>query len=312
MNKKNKVCLVLPFWGIWPPYFSLFFQSLRGKCLDVLFVSDLDVPNSLDVPNFHVKKMSFDGMKHLAEEKLQTPIKLTVIRKLCDLKPFYGKIFEEDLRNYAYWAFGDCDLIYGSLFNQVLQELMSRNYDFCSFREKWVSGGFSLIRNTERMRNLYLELDGWREALATPKHLALDEVRSWWNYKALELNRYSVEDIRRTEGDCWTALIWRTPDLSVFKSNVICEDALTYRVIEKKADGSLFCDSKEIPIFHYIMVKPKRTFRFNCSNLGEHYFINDCGFYAQYHMKHKLERIVKKSIAFVLDYYDRIKSHIFR
>ena len=81
LQERNKIALVMPYYGKLPIYFNYYLRSLRGKNLDVLFFSDLEVKEH--PANFKQVKMTFDGFKALAKEKLGTDVRFDSPRRLC-------------------------------------------------------------------------------------------------------------------------------------------------------------------------------------------------------------------------------------
>jgi len=113
-----KLALVLPYYGTLPNYFNFYLKSLEPMNFDVLFFSDLVIA---DCPlNFKATRLSIEELASLAAQKLGTEACLRNGRRLCDFKPMYGHIFEDYLKEYDYWAFGDCDLVYGRALNRYL------------------------------------------------------------------------------------------------------------------------------------------------------------------------------------------------
>ena len=113
----NKIVLILPWYGSLPGYFGAWLRTVRGMVFDVMFVSDVAVDtitsNKNDIPcNFHMIHMSKIDFCRLASSKLGVSVNIDMPRKLCDLKPMYGKIFEEYISSYDWWAFGDLDLAF--------------------------------------------------------------------------------------------------------------------------------------------------------------------------------------------------------
>lgn len=95
---------------------------------------------------------------------------------MCDLKPFYGLIFEDYFQDYEYWGFGDCDLVYGQKMNAVLQEIADGCYDIASLKRGRISGGLTFVRNTPELRRLAFGIDDWQVVLADERNFLLDEI----------------------------------------------------------------------------------------------------------------------------------------
>ena len=101
MMKLNNAALVIPMFGGNWPYLDLWLSTIKKQPMDVLFFSDCD----LDAPdNVTVIKSSLDDVFDRAEEALGVKITKRYPYKLCDLKSFYGLIFESELQEYKYWG----------------------------------------------------------------------------------------------------------------------------------------------------------------------------------------------------------------
>lgn len=73
--------------------------------------------------------------------------------KLCDYRPCYGHLFEERTQGYDYWGYCDIDAIWGDM-DAWLGRVMQEGYDRIGRY-----GHFTLYRNTETLRRLYLHGD---------------------------------------------------------------------------------------------------------------------------------------------------------
>jgi hypothetical protein len=121
--------------------------------------------------------MTLSEIRELAEEKLKTPVQLTNTRKLCDLKPAYGLLFEEHLKGYDYWAFGDEDVFYGDL-DSHLAPLLNNRADLVVPSKKMTIGHLTLLRNARNTIDLALSDPVYPEVLASAGLWAYDE-SSW-------------------------------------------------------------------------------------------------------------------------------------
>lgn len=87
--------------------------------------------------------MSFDECRKLVDDKMGMEVALHNPYKFCDLKPCYGVIFADRLKEYDYWAFGDIDLIYGNIRRFFTNEILDRYTYISGF------GHLTLVRNTD-------------------------------------------------------------------------------------------------------------------------------------------------------------------
>lgn len=246
----NKTVLILPFYGRLPWYFNFYLKSLENVKCDVLFVSDLTV--DVHPLNFRHLDMSMEEMASLASRKTGLPVVFANAYKLCDFKPMYGKIFEDYIKGYEYWAFGDCDLVYGNTLNSVLDDIASAHYDIASFRKMWLSGGFCMMRNVESVNTLFRGVSRLAEMSSCSRYCFFDEIGGNW-FDDLENGRITIEDCA-SRADSFSALVWRTDGLKFFHEDLMCEDSLRYGCVSMQK-GNLEFDGVSVPIFHYIKAK---------------------------------------------------------
>jgi len=274
----KRVALILPFFGKVPKYFGFYLDGLRGKNIDVLFFSDLDL-SGFDVPgNFKLIPMTLAGMEDLIREKVYASAKLPDTRKICDYRPMFARIFADWIVGYDYWGYGDCDEVYSESLNGVVEELTAADYDVISFRKCWLSGGFCLLKNCERINSLYIETDNWREMTQEP-HMCFDECCGGEFFDDLESEKITPADCRGLKCDSFSALVWRTTGIKFYHDDVICESDLVGETIYVK-DGVVRLDEKEVPIFHYIGAKFRRFFTYvNYPGRPAPFCVTDTGFF---------------------------------
>ena len=151
-----KKCLfILPYFGTFPTYFPFFLRSCgRNTEYDWMLITDIAEP--YDWPdNVRIVHMSFAQLRSKIERKLGFPISLEYPYKLCDFRPAYGYLFEEDCRGYPYWGYCDCDLIFGNL-NRMLTPLLEQGYD-----KLFASGHLTVYKNTpENTLRFFHECEG--------------------------------------------------------------------------------------------------------------------------------------------------------
>src|SRR5688572_18553738 len=106
------VCCIIPYYGKWPEYFNFFLKSSQWNTnINFVIFTDLSLPSNCPA-NVHKVHLSFEDLKLLIEEKLTIDIELNNPYKLCDFKPAYGLIFQEWVKEYQYWGYGDIDVIF--------------------------------------------------------------------------------------------------------------------------------------------------------------------------------------------------------
>ena len=170
----TRIVFLIPYFGRWPFWMPLFVESCRqNPDIDWILYSDCG-PLENCPANVRIKATSFADYCTRVEQKLGIAFSPKSPYKLCDLKPAYGVLHEEDIAGYDFWAFGDIDLVYGQL-RDYFTEARLGCYDFFSTHERRVSGHLCLIRNDTRWNRLFKEVPGWAAAFARPQHEAFDE-----------------------------------------------------------------------------------------------------------------------------------------
>lgn len=277
---KKRILLIIPYYGRWPRYFGFYLQSLAERCFDLLLVTDLSLSEYRVPGNVKVVNLPFVSLRELFERKLGTDVILESPIRLCDFKPMYGKVFEDYLDGYDYWAFGDCDLVYGNAFDPYLQRRLEEGFDALSLHPIWPTGSFFTVRNCEKMNRFYERTNNWKEIcrLRGMTFVNYDEVGGGF-YRKLESGGMTLEDCAEIR-DSFGAALARTKDIKYIRDGVHAETALVGEVVEMD-HGRLTLDGREIPIFHFVNCKGRRYF--NCPVVTgrgcERYHITRTGFY---------------------------------
>lgn len=146
-----KSVFIIPYFGKFPNYFELFLNSC-AKSNHFDFIIYTDNKDEYHFPK-NVKKvaMTLQDMKLKMESKIHKSVCLSSAYKLCDYKPMYGMIFEDEIQKYSYWGYCDIDLIFGDV-DSILTPIIEKNYD-----KIFDLGHCSLIKNTPENNRLFLK-----------------------------------------------------------------------------------------------------------------------------------------------------------
>ena len=168
------ILFLIPYFGQWPFWMPLFLKSCEhNPDINWLLIGDCGEPDGLPA-NVRYRYSSFADYCDLVSERLGLSFHPTNPYKLCDLKPAYGFIHQEDIQGYDFWGFGDLDLIYGDLRAYFTAEKLKR-YDFFSTHERRVSGHLCVMRNNEHFRTLFWRIPDFHKRIEDHQHHALDE-----------------------------------------------------------------------------------------------------------------------------------------
>lgn len=176
------------YFGKLPNYFGLWLLSVEyNPTIDFLLYTDQNLDR---IPaNLRYFKTSLREVEQRARKNMGFPeIVLPNPYKLCDFKPMYGEIFQEDLQEYDFWGHCDSDMLLGDLRFFFSEEALAK-YD-----KLLPLGHLSLYRNTPEVNGRY-RLEGsrfpLREVLSTPGNFAFDEWRGI--YKIYEHNHFPFD-----------------------------------------------------------------------------------------------------------------------
>ena len=108
--------------------------------------------------------------------------------KLCDYKPMYGEIFQDDLSSYDFWGYCDSDLLLGDLRAFFTTETLNK-YD-----KLLPLGHLSLYKNNPLVNSRW-RLEGGRfplqDVISQPENFAFDE---WYGiYSIYEHHKFSFD-----------------------------------------------------------------------------------------------------------------------
>lgn len=166
------VGVVLPYFGSLPSTWDVTLQSMeRNGDIDWHIFTDQDVESHANV---RVTQTSLAALKRRFERELGFQVALERPYKLCDFKPAYGRLFEEELASYDYWGYCDADVVFGGVQDQVAD--LSHSAPDKIFRR----GHLSLLRNDAAMCDLFsVAVDGlldYRTIFQDQRSFAFDEV----------------------------------------------------------------------------------------------------------------------------------------
>ncbi|MBR3167467.1 MAG: hypothetical protein IKF18_02095 [Erysipelotrichaceae bacterium] len=179
MSIEKRICFVIPYFGTLPNYFPVFLKSCEINVnYDWLLLTD-DHTHFNYPENVKACYMTFDQLKRRIEQLFSFPISLATPKKLCDFKPAYGYIFENELKSYPYWGNCDIDLVLGDLDRfldmQKLQE----------YQKHFYLGHMTVYENSPEIRELFMKGNpkkenndmkfGFQDVFGCERNMSFDE-----------------------------------------------------------------------------------------------------------------------------------------
>jgi len=169
----STIAIIIPFFGEWPHWIELFFDSCRRNCsIDFLFYTDCEIPpyKESETNNLHFTEISFTDYCQMVSKRIGLQFAPNNPYKLCDLKPFLGYIHERDIQNFDFWGWGDLDLIWGNIRDFYTEHLLQQ-YDIISTHADRLSGHLTLIRNNKYYRNIAFKIRNWKTFLSSDRNM---------------------------------------------------------------------------------------------------------------------------------------------
>lgn len=174
----NKIALIIPYFTAYPPiWLNLnFYTCSKQSNIDFVYFTDCDeiIYLASKYSNIICHKISFEDYCNNVSNRLGLAFHPQHAYKLCDLKPFYGFIHEDILKQYDFWGYGDNDLVYGNL-EVLTSDNMLNSYDVITTMSERIAGHFAIFRNNEKYRTLGFKCPQWKEHLLLNEHVGFDE-----------------------------------------------------------------------------------------------------------------------------------------
>lgn len=285
---KNRICLIIPYVGVFPGYFELFLHSISKNkdILDLLIlIPDNHTPELKTIINFKlpenvfVKEVNFIEVLQIFQEKLSEIFNhkvdltineyLSIIKRpysLCHYKCFLNLVAQGFLQGYSHWGFTDCDLILGNILS-----FYPNIFEIDCLTDR---GQFGLFRNEqvslEAYRGVNTHLKGLCEVAF--KYFVNQEYFSFagdesWTIKTVQGFYQQQKKVTPTTlvQKCITPM-WRQlngRDYSVFTTgngftSTIQGNHIIPKIIYKNGDLSFLCNDKEYPIIYaHFMTRTK-------------------------------------------------------
>jgi hypothetical protein len=159
-----------PAW--WPFLVAPYLRNAPEYTLIAMHTGERPAPPPAGDAHVVYRRVPLDELVALFARKLGTTeararAKFASGKGLSDLKPFYGKVFEDELGGYSPWGWVDWDLLLGDLRSTLPEEALWR-YDAVTLPGATLgfawAGQLTVMRNTRQLRELFTVVD---------EHLAL-------------------------------------------------------------------------------------------------------------------------------------------
>lgn len=186
----KSICYVVPYFGTLPgDAFRLWLKSCE-KNPTVNWILFTDDKTQYNYPeNVAVHYTTFDKLRERFQSHFDFPIVLDRGWKLCDYRPAYGEIFEEELKGFDFWGNCDIDLMFGNIRKFYTDEVLNK-YDKVGF-----FGHSVLYKNTPEVNARYKTIlnskNNYINVLSNSEGVAFDEVGMEEIYRHLGISYFN-------------------------------------------------------------------------------------------------------------------------
>ena len=285
MNTQSpRVCMVIAYFGKWPAFLDIYLDSCeRNKdVLDVLLITD--IKDKLSLPsNVKTVQSSLDEISEIILKKLDIQTQNFRPYKLCDLKPAFGVLFQEHITQYDFWGFGDIDVIYGDLKRFMSKRMLDR-YDVITYREEWISGALTLIRNKPEFNELFKRSKDYKDAFGSKVNHAFDECGRKHKILRTGIHPLDVEvDYSKNDVECFTQVVLKADEegaIQLYQREHVKESLPLNEIVWRIGGRLIGADQREYIMFHYVWHKRFSEFHIpKWKKIPDELFITPSGFY---------------------------------
>jgi hypothetical protein len=169
-----RISVVVPHYGPLPKWLPLFLKSASlNERVHFCIVTDQKISSALPTNVSHFS-VGLAEIERRVRVSVCRDFQLSCAYKLCDIRPFYGIVFEDLFRESQFWGYCDLDLVFGDL-SPLLTSGRLEEADFFCADAGPVVGTFCLYRNTKRINNFATTIPGYLPKLNSPEYESLDE-----------------------------------------------------------------------------------------------------------------------------------------
>lgn len=172
----HRIAFILPWFGRWPVWMPLFWESCRWNPNIQWFVFTDQAGSADSLWNVEFLPLKLRDFYARLAQSLEIKIKPLGPHKLCDFKVTFGLVFQDELKDFEFWGMCDLDMVWGHIRTFYTDDLLSE-YDVLTSSHYAINGQCTLFRNVPHVNNLFLKVPNALEILQHGTYCGLDEVR---------------------------------------------------------------------------------------------------------------------------------------
>lgn len=170
-------CFVVPYFGKLSLFTRLSLKSI-SSIVDKVFLFTDDKSYISEDEKIDVIYIKLSDISNMIKNELNINVELTTPYKLCDFKPFYGKIFSKYVDEYNLVCFGDTDCFYSAELSKRLKKFENNFSDVSAIggnRGHFMVMTKKFIEEFQQRAYDYFGSNKLSKILTCPKNFAFDE-----------------------------------------------------------------------------------------------------------------------------------------
>lgn len=143
--------LICPYFGVLPSWYEHWERNterMREHGYDFLFDQDED-----------------DFRQRVREILEIEPPPMTGTGRIWNFRPAFGLLYAKEIEGFDFWGHTDFDCVYGRVERWYTDEYLS-DLDITSNHVDYISGPWTLYRNSPVINSLFLQTDEWEERMS--------------------------------------------------------------------------------------------------------------------------------------------------
>lgn len=258
----TSVAYLVPYFGKLPQSFPMWLLSCKmNPTINWILITDDQT--TYDFPkNVQVKYCTYDEIKKRISSHFDFPVIINKPWRLCEYRPAYGEIFEEELKGFDFWGHCDMDLIWGDI-RKFLSEDVFLKYDKIGFQ-----GHSTLYRNTPEVNARYKyhakDAISYKEAFQSDFGRCFDEGAQEKIYKELNIEYYHEPNFAHLDAYANNFYLLYLPDEDAYKNRrqvIVWDNGKIFR--KYTYNGKVY--TEEFMYFHTFM----RPIKYKISQYNE-------------------------------------------
>lgn len=181
----KSIVIIIDYFGTWPEWFPVFLASCRrNPTIRWHLHTDCPIPDG-HPPNVEFFSMTFDEYRRRVGVALDLSLDDCIEPyKICEIRTASGVVFEDEIRGFDYFGYGDLDVVYGDIRRFYDGHVLS--HDVISTHEWCTSGHLLLMKNSLALRRAFERVQRWREFFTSKRRYRFDEDIFRWVFKRPE------------------------------------------------------------------------------------------------------------------------------